>query len=65
MTYEEIKNRIDELRKSEIIFYEVFAILFANGIAYTQICLVTATLANFVPLLYILFAQILVLIILL
>lgn len=56
-------SRIDELRKSEIIFYEVFAILFANGIAYTQICLVTATLANIVPLLYILIAQILVLII--
>ena len=56
-------SRIDELRKSEIIFYEVFAILFANGIAYTQICLVTATLANVVPLLYILIAQLLVLII--
>ncbi len=56
-------SRIDELRKSEIIFYEVIAILFANGIAYTQICLVTATLANIVPLLYILIAQILVLII--
>ncbi len=56
-------SRIDELRKSEIIFYEVFAILFANGIAYTQICLVTATLANIIPLLYILVAQILVLVI--
>lgn len=55
-------SRIDELRKSEILFYEIFAMLFANGIAYTQICLVTATLANIIPILYILFAQILVLI---
>ncbi len=55
-------SRIDELRKSEILFYEIFAMLFANGIAYTQICLVTATLTNIIPILYILFAQILVLI---
>ena len=56
-------SRIDELRKSEILFYEIFAMLFANGIAYTQICLVTATLTNIIPILYILFAQILVLIV--
>lgn len=56
-------SRIDELRKSEIIFYEIFALLFANGIAYTQICLVTATLANIIPLLYILVAQILVIVV--
>ena len=55
-------SRIDELRKSEILFYEIFAIVFANGIAYTQICLVTATLANIIPMLYILFAQILIII---
>ena len=28
--------RIDELRKSEIIFYEVIALLFTNAIAYVQ-----------------------------
>lgn len=54
--------RIDELRKSEILFYEVIAILFTNAIAYTQICLITAKLANVIPLLYLLVGQILVLI---
>ncbi len=56
-------SRIDELRKSEILFYEVFALLFANGIAYTQVCLIAAKIANIIPLLYILFAQVLVLIV--
>ncbi len=56
-------SRIDELRKSEILFYEVFALLFANGIAYTQVCLIVAKIANILPMLYILFAQIFVLII--
>lgn len=54
--------RIDELRKSEILFYEVIAILFTNAIAYTQICLIVAKLANVIPLIYLLVAQILVLI---
>ena len=54
--------RIDELRKSEILFYEVIAILFTNAIAYTQICLITAKLANVIPLIYLLVGQILVLI---
>lgn len=55
-------SRIDELRKSEIIFYEVFAILFANAIAYTQVCLIVAEITNIIPMLYIIFAQVLVLI---
>ena len=56
-------SRIDELRKSEILFYEVIALLFTNGIAYTQVCLIVAKLANIIPILYILFAQVLILII--
>ncbi len=56
-------SRIDELRKSEILFYEVFALLFANGIAYTQVCLIVAKIANILPMLYILFAQVFFLII--
>ena len=55
-------SRIDELRKSEIIFYEIFAILFANAIAYTQVCLIVAEITNIIPMLYIIFAQVLVLI---
>ncbi len=54
--------RIDELRKSEILFYEIIAILFTNAIAYTQICLITAKLANVIPLVYLLVGQILVLV---
>lgn len=55
-------SRIDELRKSEILFYEVIALLFTNGIAYTQVCLIVANIANIIPILYILAAQILILI---
>lgn len=50
-------SRIDELRKSEIIFYEVIALLFTNGIAYVQICLVEAVLANILGMVLILLAQ--------
>lgn len=49
--------RIDELRKSEIIFYGAFALVFTNGIAYVQICLVEAVIANLLGMLYILLAQ--------
>jgi len=49
--------RIDELRKGEIIFSSVLALLFTNAIAYAQICLVTAKLANPLGFLYILLAQ--------
>lgn len=55
-------SRIDELRKSEILFYEVIAIVFSNAIAYTQICLIVANIANMIPMLYTLVAQILILI---
>ena len=55
--------RIDELRKSEIIFYEVFALVFANAIAYVQICLIEAALADIWGMVYILLAQILALIV--
>ncbi len=51
-------SRIDELRKSEIIFYEVIALLFTNGIAYVQICLVEAVLANITGMICILLGQI-------
>lgn len=56
-------SRIDELRKGEIIFYEVLALIFTNAIAYTQICLIEAVLANIIGMLYIFLAQILLLII--
>lgn len=49
--------RIDELRKSEIIFYGAFALVFTNGIAYVQICLVEAVIANFLGMFYILLSQ--------
>lgn len=55
-------SRIDELRKSEILFYEVIAIVFSNAIAYAQICLIVANIANMIPMLYMLVAQILILI---
>ncbi len=55
-------SRIDELRKSEILFYEVIAIVFANAIAYTQVCLIVAKIANIIPMVYMLFAQILILV---
>ena len=55
-------SRIDELRKSEIIFYEIFALLFTNAIAYVQICLIQAAIANVIGMLYILLAQVLALI---
>lgn len=51
--------RIDELRKSEIIFYESIALVFCNAIAYAQICLIEAVLANVWGMVYILLAQIL------
>lgn len=56
-------SRIDELRKSEIIFYEIFALIFANAIAYVQICLIQAKIANILGMLYIMLAQVLALII--
>lgn len=55
-------SRIDELRKSEILFYEVIAIVFANAIGYTQVCLIVANIANIIPMIYIIFTQILILV---
>lgn len=49
--------RIDELRKSEIIFYEVLALVFTNAIAYVQICLIEAVIANVIGMLYIMLFQ--------
>lgn len=54
--------RIDELRRSEIIFYSVLELLFTNAIAYAQICLIEAKLANIIGMLYILIMQILLVI---
>ncbi len=56
-------SRIDELRKSEIIFYEILALIFTNAIAYVQICLIEAVLANILGMVYILLSQILLLVI--
>lgn len=49
--------KVDKLRKSEIIFYQILACIFANAIAYAQICLLEAVLANIFGMLYILLIQ--------
>lgn len=54
--------RIDELRRSEIIFYSILELLFTNAIAYAQICLIEAELANIFGMLYILITQVLLVI---
>lgn len=54
--------RIDELRRSEIIFYGLISLIFTNAIAYAQICLVEAVLANVVGMLYIFLLELLALI---
>ncbi len=55
--------RIDELRRSEIIFYGSLALAFTNAIAYVQICLIEAVLANISGMLYIMLFELLALII--
>lgn len=55
--------RIDELRPGEIMFYEIIALVFANAIAYAQICLVEAVIADILGMLYIFLFQFLVLIV--
>ncbi len=55
-------DRIDKLRKGEIIFYEMVALIFTNIISYIQICLIDAVLADALGMLFIFCAQILVLI---
>lgn len=55
--------RIDELRRSEIIFYGVLCLVCTNAIAYVQICLIEADLANIFGMVYLAIAQVLILII--
>ena len=55
--------RIDELRRSEIIFYGLFALLFTNAIAFVQVCLIEAVIANVMGMLYIMLFEVLGLII--
>lgn len=55
--------RVDELRRGEIIFYGIIALFFANAIAYAQICLIKAVLANISGMLFIILIQLLGLII--
>lgn len=53
--------RVDELRKSEIIFSGSIALLFGNAIAYTQICLVEAVIVPVQGMIFIFLLQILAL----
>ena len=55
--------KIDKLRKSEIIIYESIALLFSNGIAYAQICLIEAVIAPIGGMLAILLIELLILIV--
>ena len=55
--------RIDELRRSEIIFYGFIALAFTNAIAYVQICLIEAVIANIMGMVYIMLFELLALII--
>ncbi len=55
--------RIDELRRSEIIFYGFIALLFTNAIAFAQICLIEAAIANIMGMLYITLFELLALIV--
>ncbi len=50
-------SKVDKFRKSEIMFYQILAVIFANCIAYAQICLLEAVLANIFGMLYILLIQ--------
>ncbi len=50
-------SKVDKFRKSEIIFYQILAVVFANCIAYAQICLLEAVLANVFGMIYILIIQ--------
>ena len=50
-------HKVDQLRRGEIIFYGLVALVFANAIAYAQICLIIANLANVVGMIYITILQ--------
>ncbi len=54
--------RVDELRKGELIFGETIALIFTNGIAYAQICLIEAIIAPIGGMLLILVLEILMLV---
>lgn len=54
--------RVDELRRGEIIFYELIALCFANAIAYAQICLIEAVIANIWGMFFIMIFQAIVLV---
>lgn len=55
--------RIDELRKSELIFYETIALLFSNAIAYAQICLIKAVIAPIEGMIVILLIELAILVV--
>lgn len=50
-------HKVDQLRRGEIIFYELVSLVFANAIAYVQICLVLADIANIVGMIYVMILQ--------
>lgn len=56
-------SRIDMLRKGEIIFYQIIALIFTNSIAYVQICLIEAVLANILGMIYIFLVQVLLVVV--
>ena len=55
--------RIDELRRGEVVFYQVIALCFVNTIAYIQICLVETVLSNVIGIVFIMLLQLLELLI--
>lgn len=55
--------RIDELRRGEVVFYQVIALFFVNTIAYIQICLVETVLSNILGIVFIVLLQLLELLI--
>ncbi len=50
-------SKVDKYRKSELIFYQILAVIFTNAIAYAQICLLEAVLANIFGMIYIFIIQ--------
>ncbi len=54
-------HRVDERRKSELIFNGAIALLFTNAIAYAQICLIEVIIAPVAGMLYIFLVEIAVL----
>ncbi len=50
-------SRIDKLRKGEIIFNCVVALIFTDCIAYSQVCLIASKFVNIIGMVYILICQ--------